>query len=76
MAKAKTPNINGFGLKSPIPPAHKSGVQAPFSKVSQKTASGDQYGSGVRNPMAKLRDSSGVNPVSKSKLGIPPKKLA
>lgn len=40
-------------------------------------AMGDHYGTGVRNPIGKIRDmSQGFNPVPKSKLKKPPRSLA
>lgn len=38
---------------------------------------GDNYGSAIRNPVAKIRDmSGGINPLPKSKLKRPPRNLA
>lgn len=79
MAKPKIPNIKqksigGYGLKSPYTSNPSDSNIRSTSPAS--TGSGDYYGSGVRNPMAKLRDVSGNNPVSKSSLGKPPKSLA
>lgn len=47
----------------------------PWEAKGAKHGSGDYYGSGVRNPVGKLRD-FGINPVSKKGLTKPPKKLA
>ncbi len=41
-----------------------------------KFGMGDFYGSGVKQPLGKMRDGIGSNPVSKKKLGKPPKSLA
>lgn len=41
-----------------------------------KFGMGDFYGSGVKQPIGKIRSGIGSNPVSKSKLGKPPKKMA
>lgn len=41
-----------------------------------KYGMGDFYGTSVKQPMGKIRDSIGSNPMSKKKLGKPPKSLA
>lgn len=43
---------------------------------SAKIGMGDSYGSGVKNPIGKIRDISMSKPVKKSKIGKPPKSLA
>ena len=79
MAKPKIPNIkqnkvSGYGLKAPwsfVPSdTDTRGTSAP------SPGAGDYYGTGVRNPIGRVRDVTGMNPVSKEKLGIPPKSLA
>lgn len=37
---------------------------------------GDHYGSGVKNPIGKIRDVMGITDVRPKKLGKPPKSLA
>lgn len=45
--------------------------------TNRKLGMGDFYGSGMKNPIGKMRsDSPGNRPVSPSKLGKPPKSLA
>ena len=41
-----------------------------------KFGMGDFYGSGVRQPIGKMRDGLGMYPVPKKKLSKPPKSLA
>ena len=41
-----------------------------------KEGCGDYYGSGVRNPVAKIRDFGGVSAASMKKTKKPPKALA
>jgi len=41
-----------------------------------KMGMGDYYGTGVRNPLGKIRDVTGFNEVSDKKIGKPPKTLA
>ncbi len=45
------------------------------TRSGPQPGAGDYYGTGVRNPVGKLRD-FGIKPVSKKGLKIPPKKLA
>lgn len=65
-------------------PLRPSAVKSPSDKVKHKeahTAStkkgmGDYYGTGVKNPMGRMRDSSvGFIPVSKKQLGTAPKSV-
>jgi len=45
--------------------------------LSNNVAAGDHYGTGVKNPIGKMRaDSMGRSPVSKKGLKTPPKSLA
>lgn len=37
---------------------------------------GDFYGTSIKQPLGKMRSGIGSNPVSKSKLAKPPKKMA
>lgn len=39
-------------------------------------AAGTYWGRGIRNPIGKIREGTGVNPMPKKKLGTPPKSLA
>lgn len=51
----------------------------PLNAHTPKTlkGSGDNYGTGVRNPVGRMReDSIGMNPLSKEKLKKAPKSLA
>lgn len=53
--------------------------KVPLNAHTPKTqkGSGDNYGSGIRNPVGKMReDSMGMNNLSKSKLNKPPRSLA
>lgn len=43
---------------------------------SKRTGMGDFYGTGVRNPIGKMRDGSGMIPVTPKGLKKPPKSLA
>lgn len=44
--------------------------------ANKKFGMGDYYGTGIKNPMGKMRDSSvGARPVSKKGLKTPPKSL-
>lgn len=45
------------------------------TRAGPQSGAGDYYGTGVRNPVGKIRD-MGIKPVSKKGLKIPPKKLA
>ena len=79
MAKPKIPSIkqdkvSGYGLKAPwsfVPSdADTRGTSSPSA------GAGDYYGTGVRNPIGRSRDITGINPVSKDKLQVAPKSLA
>jgi hypothetical protein len=41
-----------------------------------KFGMGDYYGSGVKNPVGKIRDVMGITNVTPKRLGKPPKSLA
>lgn len=78
MAKLKTKNIKknkvgGYGLSSPWSTA--PGTQDDTRGIPQAGV-GNYFGSGVRNPVGKIRDAAGSKPISRSKLSQPPKKLA
>ncbi len=64
----------------PIKPPSTSVSYAPSSKgtmAKTKTAGGTYLGSGVRNPVGKIRDMGvGANPLPPSKLRKPPKSVA
>lgn len=64
--------IQGNNLGSPKTPRKESHT------APSKYGMGDYYGTGVKNKMGRIRDSStaGQNPVAKSKLIKPPKSLA
>lgn len=51
-----------------------SGLKTAHTSNS-KIGMGDFYGSGVRNPVGRMRDGLGM-PLSKKKVKIPPKSLA
>lgn len=74
MAKPKIKNtkVSGYGLKSPW---DFSGPDAD-QRAAPSPGAGDYYGTGIRNPMGRIRSSSVGNPVSPGKLGKPPKSLA
>lgn len=45
--------------------------------VEKKYGMGDYYGSGVKNPVGKMRsDAVGIRPLTKSQMGKPPKSIA
>jgi hypothetical protein len=45
--------------------------------ANMKIGMGNNYGSGIRNPVGKIRsDALGANNLAKKKLGKPPKSLA
>lgn len=78
MAKPKTKSIkqdkiSGYGLSSPwdTDPGSQD-----LPKGMSQPGVGTYFGTGKKNNMGKLRDMSGVKPVSQSKLSLPPKKLA
>lgn len=50
-------------------------TRAAHTSKSQK-GMGDFYGTGIRNPVGKIRDVSGLQMVSKAKSKKPPKSLA
>ena len=56
------PKISKANSKKPIASGMRHGM-------------GDYYGSGMKNPVGKIRDTSsiGFRPVSKKQLGTPPK---
>lgn len=43
---------------------------------NSKTGMGDYYGTGIRNPLGKMRDGMGMYEVTPVKLKKPPKSLA
>lgn len=43
---------------------------------NSKIGMGDSYGSGVKNPVGKIRDVMGITNVIPKRLGKPPKSLA
>ena len=47
-----------------------------FHTASTQTGSGDYHGTGIRNPVGRMRDSYAINAVSDKKLGKKPKALA
>ena len=51
-------------------------VRKEFHCPETKLAMGDFYGTGVRNPMGRIRDSSVNTQIPKGKLKTPPKALA
>ena len=64
--------------KSISPPA-KSVSYCPASKgtmMKNKCASGDYYGTGIKNPVGKIRDSYMNSPTTSKQLKNPPKALA
>ena len=78
MAKQKIKNIkhnkvSGYGLTNPwdFSPGSEDDT-----KGNSQPAAGDYYGTGIRNPMGKLRDAAGSRPVEKKELKIPPRSLA
>ncbi len=59
------PKIRNTSIKAK--PAHTS---------KAKFGMGDFYGTSIKQPIGKIREGVGINPVSKKKLGKPPKSLA
>lgn len=53
-------------------------VKTPMNAHTPKTqiGMGDHYGSGIRNPVGRMRDDSMINHATTKKLGKPPKSLA
>ena len=47
-----------------------------FHSSDSKIGKGDSYGSGVKNPVGKAKEIMGVKPITKSKMGKPPKSMA
>jgi hypothetical protein len=41
-----------------------------------KIGMGDNYGSGIKNPVGKIRDIMGITDITPKKMGKPPKSLA
>lgn len=75
MAKPKiksTKGPNGYGLKSPwdFNPSDDN------SRGNGTIGAGTYWGTGVKNPMGRSRDSYMGNGLPPKKLKIPPKKLA
>lgn len=79
MAKQKIKDIkqnkvSGYGLKAPwsfVPSdTDTRGTSAP------SPGAGTYYGTGYRNPIGRVRDVTGMQPVPKDKLQDPPKSLA
>ena len=67
------PKIKGKGTKNPwdFDPSNADTRAAPAA------AAGDYYGTGFKNKVGRLRDSTvGYRPVTKSQMGKPPKSLA
>lgn len=73
-------------FKKPVKPKSKvKKTKSPFEfspahadqRAGPSVAAGNYYGVGVKNKMGRIRDTSspGVNPVSKKKLGTPPKSI-
>lgn len=55
----------------------KNSPRHEWHTAQTKFGMGDYYGTGIKQKIGRLRDSSlDANPVSKSKLGKPPKSLA
>ncbi|HMH10170.1 MAG TPA: hypothetical protein VK553_05635 [Candidatus Nitrosopolaris rasttigaisensis] len=52
--------------------SQKKEWHAPKSQIGM----GDYYGSGVKNPMGRVRDGMGMNDVPKKKMKTPPKSWA
>lgn len=48
----------------------------PGHTASTQKGSGDFYGTAIRNPSGKPREIMGIKPISKGKMGKPPKSLA
>lgn len=44
--------------------------------ANSKIGMGDYYGSGIRQPIGKMRDGAGLYPISKKGMKKPPKSLA
>lgn len=77
MAKQKIKSIrqnkvSGYGLSNPwdFSPGADDEPKGPA-----QPAAGDYYGTGIKNPMGRVRDMAGSNPVSKEDLKKPPKSV-
>ena len=68
----KQKSVSGYGLKSP----YAFNPSDTNTRGQTATGAGNYYGTGVRNPMGKMRSTSLGNPVSKAGLTKPPKTLA
>jgi hypothetical protein len=58
-----------------VPGASKKAPRFAHTDAKQRGL-GDFYGRAQKNPIGKMREGMGMIPVSKKKLGTPPKKLA
>ena len=65
MTKAK-------GLKPPKPLGANKQAHTPNTKFGM----GDHYGTGVKQKLGRVREGMGMVPLSKKKIGTPPKSLA
>lgn len=74
MAKIKTSATKLSSVKTRVNPWDFKPSDT-NTRAGPQPGAGDYYGSGVRNPVGKLRD-FGIKPVTKKGLKIPPKKLA
>jgi len=72
MKSIKPKGIGGIGLKSPWSKDPSDNDTRAFTG----TGCGDYYGSGVKNPVGRIRKGTGVNFVPENQLNVPPKKLA
>lgn len=60
-----------------MPKIPNTSIKSKGAHVSKaKFGMGDFYGSGIKQPLGKVRSGIGSNPVSKQKLGKSPKSLA
>ena len=66
--------MKGGDANRQVPKGTKQGHAAHTAKTPY--GMGDYYGSGIRNKIGSIRDSSVMNPIPKGKLGNPPKSLA
>lgn len=68
-----TGNAQPFNRRQP---PGKPGKNKQAHTANTPYGMGDNYGSGVRNPIGKVREGMGMKTLSKKQIGTPPKSLA
>jgi hypothetical protein len=67
-----TGNAQPFNRQQP----KKVGPNKQSHTANTKYGMGDNYGTGVKNPLGKMREGMGMQTLTKKKLGTPPKSIA